>query len=79
MTTLVTGAYGCIDSWVVRALLARGERPVVFDLGDEPWPMRMIAGDDVARGVDVIRGDITDRDALTRVAHERDVDARELG
>jgi thioester reductase-like protein len=28
MTTLVTGAFGCIGAWVVRTLLVDGERPV---------------------------------------------------
>ena len=46
MTTLVTGAFGCIGAWVVRGLLASGERPVVFDLGDDPWRVGMIAGSD---------------------------------
>src|SRR5213593_1910714 len=45
VSTLVTGAFGCIGSWVVRRLLADGERPVVYDLGDDPWRLRMIAGD----------------------------------
>lgn len=67
MTTLVTGAFGCIGSWVVRGLLAAGERPVLFDLGDDPWRTRMIAGDDVAARVIIVKGDITDRDAVTRV------------
>src|SRR5881396_2923530 len=48
VTTLVTGAFGCIGAWVVRALLAEGERPVVYDLGDDPWRLRMIVGPDVA-------------------------------
>ncbi len=43
MATLVTGAFGCIGAWVVRGLLAAGERPVVYDLGDDPWRIRMIA------------------------------------
>ena len=34
---LVTGAFGCIGSWVVKRLLAGGETPVVYDLGDDPW------------------------------------------
>ena len=68
MTTLVTGAFGCIGSWVIRALLADGERPVVFDLGDDPWRMRMIAGPDVAERVTLVRGDIVDREAVTRAA-----------
>jgi nucleoside-diphosphate-sugar epimerase len=33
MSTLVTGAFGGIGAWVVRGLLADGERPVAFDPG----------------------------------------------
>jgi nucleoside-diphosphate-sugar epimerase len=73
MTTLVTGAFGCIGSWVVRSLLAEGERPVVFDLGDDPWRLRMIAGDDVTERVTIVRGDIADRDAVSRVVQDHDV------
>src|SRR2546430_11868012 len=67
MATLVTGAFGCIGSWVVRGLLAAGKRPVVFDIGDDRWRPRMIAGDEVARRITIVRGDIADRDALVRV------------
>ncbi|HEU4366977.1 MAG TPA: NAD-dependent epimerase/dehydratase family protein [Methylomirabilota bacterium] len=73
MTTLVTGGFGCIGSWVTRSLLAEGERPVVFDLGDDPWRLRMIAGDDVAERVTLVRGDIADRDAVGRAVREHDV------
>jgi nucleoside-diphosphate-sugar epimerase len=73
MTTLVTGAFGCIGSWVVRGLLADGERPVAFDLGDDPWRPRMIVGADVAERVTLVRGDIADREAVTRVVQEHDV------
>ena len=73
MTTLVTGAFGCIGSWVVRSLLAEGERPVAFDLGEDPWRLRMIAGDDVTERVTMVRGDIADREAITRVVQEHDV------
>jgi len=66
MTILVTGAFGCIGAWVVRRLLADGERPVLFDLADDPWRLRMIAGDDVPSRVTIVRGDITDRDQVTR-------------
>src|SRR5262245_30370979 len=73
MTTLVTGAFGCIGSWVVRALLADGERPVAFDLGEDPWRLRMIAGDDVIERVTLVRGDIADRETVLRVVREHDV------
>ena len=73
MTTLVTGAFGCIGSWVVRALLADGERPVAFDLGEDPWRLRMIAGDDVIERVTLARGDIADRETMLRVVRAHDV------
>jgi nucleoside-diphosphate-sugar epimerase len=73
MTTLVTGAFGCIGSWVIRGLLADNERPVAYDLGEDPWRLRMLAGDDVAARVTLVRGDITDRDALTGVVREHGI------
>ena len=73
MTTLVTGAFGCIGSWVVRGLLADGERPVALDLGDDPWRLRMIAGDDVTSRVTLVRGDVTDREAIAHVVREHGV------
>ncbi|MBI4636614.1 MAG: NAD(P)-dependent oxidoreductase [Candidatus Rokubacteria bacterium] len=73
MSTLVTGAFGCIGSWVVRGLLARGERPVVFDLGDDPWRMRMIVGPDVAGRVATVRGNIADRDQVAGVVREHGI------
>ncbi len=75
MTTLVTGGFGCIGSWVVRGLLADGERPVVYDLGDDPWRLRMIAGDDVAARATLVRGDVTDRDALRAVVRDHAIRA----
>jgi len=74
MTTLVTGAFGCIGAWVVRALLADGERPVAFDLGDDPWRMRMILGADVASRLSIVRGDIADREQVTRAVVDHHVD-----
>src|SRR4029450_955018 len=73
MTTLVTGAFGCIGSWVMRGLLADGERPVAFDLGDDPWRLRMIAGDDVTSRVTLVHGDVTDREAIARTVREHGV------
>jgi UDP-glucuronate 4-epimerase len=73
MTTLVTGAFGCIGAWVVRGLLASGERPVVFDLGDDPWRVRMIAGFDAPRRAVTVRGDITDRESLGGVVRDHGI------
>jgi len=51
MTTLVTGAFGCIGAWVCKRLLEAGERTVAFDVGDEPWRMRMIVAPERLRDV----------------------------
>jgi nucleoside-diphosphate-sugar epimerase len=71
MATLVTGAFGCIGSWVVKRLLAAGERPVVYDLGDDPWRLRMIVGPDGLKDATIVRGDIADRDRLAAVVGEQ--------
>jgi len=71
MATLVTGAFGCIGSWVVRRLLAAGEIPTVYDFGDDPWRLRMIVGPERLRDVPLIKGDIADLDHLRRVVAER--------
>src|ERR671919_695511 len=73
MTTLITGAFGCIGSWVVRTLLADGERPVLFELSDDPWRLRMIAGADVTDRVTLVRGDVTDLAAFRHVVAQHDV------
>jgi nucleoside-diphosphate-sugar epimerase len=73
MTTLVTGGFGCIGAWVIRGLLAAGERPVVFDLGDDPWRVRMIAGPDAPERLCLVRGDITDKAQLERVVRDHGV------
>src|SRR5437867_6827819 len=70
MTTLVTGAFGCVGAGVIRGLLAAGERPVVLDLDDDPWRVRMIAGLDAPSRVVSVRGDVTDRAILGRVVRE---------
>jgi UDP-glucuronate 4-epimerase len=72
MTTLITGAFGCIGAWVTRGLLAAGERPVVFDLGVE-WRVRMIAGPDAPERLTLVRGDITDRAQLECVVRDHGV------
>src|SRR3990167_827931 len=73
MTTLVTGGFGCIGAWVVKRLLAAGERPVLYDLSDDPWRMRMIVGPERLGDMVVVRGDIADRDAVVRVVGDHGI------
>src|SRR5262245_16926327 len=73
MTTLITGAFGCIGAWVIRGLLAADEPPVMFDLGADPWRVCMIAGPDTPERLTLVRGDITDRAQIGRVVRDHGV------
>lgn len=70
MATLVTGAFGCIGSWVVRRLLAVGEAPVLYDAGEDPWRIRMIVGAERLAGLPIVHGDVADRDRLVALVGE---------
>ncbi len=60
MTTLVTGAYGFIGSWVVRQLVAEGESVYAFDLSEDVHRLRLSMTDDEIARAGFIKGDITD-------------------
>lgn len=66
-TYFVTGALGCIGAWVVKHLVERGDRPVVFDLGGDPRRIRDVLGADGLARVQFVAGDITDL-AATKAA-----------
>ena len=72
-SVLVTGAYGLLGSWLVRALLSGGAR-VVAIRRDEP-AISGLALLGLADQVDVVRGDICDRDLIPRTLNEYDVDS----
>ena len=61
-TYFITGAQGCIGSWIVKALVERGDRAVVFDRSDDSRRLAAIM-DDLAK-VSFITGDITDGAAV---------------
>ena len=61
-TYFVTGAQGCIGSWIVKELTERGDQAVVFDRSDDSRRLSAIM-DDLA-AVRFITGDITDTDAV---------------
>jgi len=72
MATLVTGAFGCIGAWVCKRLLEAGENPVAFDVGDDPWRMRMILGPERLSDVVMVKGDIADpeKDGIRKTLDE---------
>jgi UDP-glucuronate 4-epimerase len=71
--TLVTGAFGCLGSWVTTLLADAGEPVVAHDLGNDPRRLNLVAGPDALERVTVVRGDVTDLDGLARVIGEHGV------
>ena len=59
-TYFITGAHGCIGSWIVKALVDRGDEPTVFDRSDDPRRLRAIMEPDQLARVRFVLGDITD-------------------
>lgn len=72
MTVLATGAYGVLGSWLVKALLARGDEVVVLKR-DEVQNAALITEGTEAR-CSVVRGDLTDPGIVERAIGEYEVD-----
>src|SRR6185503_11549144 len=56
----ITGAQGCIGSWVVKTLVERGDLPVVFDRSQDAGRLNAIMDRLLTGRVRVLIGDITD-------------------
>src|SRR5256714_75264 len=59
-TYFITGAQGCIGSWIVKALAERGDTPVVFDRSEDARRLNAIMKPGALERVRFIAGDITD-------------------
>ena len=59
-TYFITGAQGCIGSWIVKALVERGDTPVVFDQSDNSRRLSAIMDEQQLANVRFEIGDITD-------------------
>lgn len=59
-TYFITGAQGCIGSWIVKALLERGDAVVVFDRSDDSRRLSAIMSDEDLAKVRFVSGDVTD-------------------
>jgi nucleoside-diphosphate-sugar epimerase len=70
---LVTGAMGCIGAWTVRALVREGAAVVAFDLATDRRRLEQILSPDELATVEIVRGDITDLDALSAVLDRHDI------
>jgi nucleoside-diphosphate-sugar epimerase len=72
MRVLVTGAQGCIGSWVVRALANRGIDTLIFDTRSDTARLRMIAPE-IADRVTVEVGSIEDTSHVKRIVKDGDI------
>src|SRR5436190_15744918 len=71
MRVLLTGGYGCIGSWIVRNLLARGDAAFIYDLKEDPRRLRLILSEEQVRQVRFLQGDVTDLVGLRDAIRER--------
>ena len=70
----ITGAQGCIGSWIVKTLIERGDHVLVFDRSDDSRRLSAImTADDLAR-VRFLTGDITDRAAVLSALRESEAE-----
>jgi CDP-glucose 4,6-dehydratase len=70
-STFVTGAYGMLGAWLVRALLARGERVVV--LRRDRAVGSALELEDLEARCHVVHGDVADEALMQRVVAEEEV------
>lgn len=63
-TYFITGAQGCIGSWIVKALAERRDRVVVFDRSSDARRLSAIMEPEVIERVRFITGDVTDISAV---------------
>jgi CDP-glucose 4,6-dehydratase len=71
-SVFVTGAYGLLGSWLVRALVQRGDRVVVLQRDRTPRSALLL--EDVAARVDVVHGDLNDEGLMARALGEHEID-----
>jgi nucleoside-diphosphate-sugar epimerase len=66
----ITGAQGCIGSWIVKTLIERGDEAIVFDRSDDSRRLSAIMEVDDFTSVRLVLGDITDRTAVLSALRE---------
>jgi len=61
----ITGAQGCIGSWIVKTLIERGDEAIVFDRSDDSRRLAALMSAEDLASVRLVLGDITDRAAVS--------------
>jgi len=71
-SVFVTGAYGLLGSWLVRALLERGDRVVALQRDRTPRSALLLGA--LERRIDVVHGDLAEPGLVARALGEYEVD-----
>jgi nucleoside-diphosphate-sugar epimerase len=72
-TFLVTGAFGCIGSWILRKLVDEEARLVAADLATDPARPRLLLSADELEQITFVQTDITDLSALKQVIEQYEI------
>jgi nucleoside-diphosphate-sugar epimerase len=73
MRVLLTGGYGCIGTWIVRALLERGDQVWIYDLKEDRPRLRTLLGEEQTRQATFVQGDVTDLANLRRAVESNQI------
>lgn len=74
-TYFVTGAQGCIGSWVVRLILEQGDRAVLFDLDHHDKRLAQVLSPEQLAAVERVQGDVTDTKLVCEAVEQSGADA----
>ncbi|NCO32500.1 MAG: epimerase [Armatimonadetes bacterium CG2_30_59_28] len=66
MKWMVTGAYGCIGSWIVKNLVERDQEVILYDLQEDTSRMKMIMDENALSQARFVCGDVSDTEAVVK-------------
>jgi nucleoside-diphosphate-sugar epimerase len=72
-TFLVTGALGCLGAWTCSVLADEGASVVGFDIGEDQSRLQLVMGQGAIERVTLVRGDITELDAVEQTIADHGV------
>ncbi|MDQ1472366.1 MAG: UDP-glucose 4-epimerase [Bryobacterales bacterium] len=73
MRTLVTGAQGCIGSWVVRRLIEQGHEVVTFDVNESLARLEMISSPEIVAKADRRVGRIEETETVKKLIRDEEI------
>jgi nucleoside-diphosphate-sugar epimerase len=70
---LVTGAQGCIGSWVIKNLLEEGHDVTAFDIDDRPVRLSLLLSPKQLKKIRFAQGDINNLELIKRLIEQRSI------